>query len=76
MPLDEISPWLVDAVVATEDRRFCDHFGVDPVGLARAVLDNLRAGAVVAGGSTITQQLAKNLYLTPGALAHAASCRS
>ncbi len=65
VPLSEISPWLVDAVVATEDRRFFDHVGIDPVGLGRAMLDNLRAGAVVAGGSTITQQLAKNLYLTP-----------
>ena len=65
VPLSAISPWLVDAVVATEDRRFFHHFGVDPIGLGRAALDNLRAGAVVAGGSTITQQLAKNLYLTP-----------
>ena len=64
-PLSEISPWLIDAVIATEDRRFRHHFGVDPVGLARAMVDNLRAGAFVAGGSTITQQLAKNLYLTP-----------
>ena len=63
--LDEVSPWLVKAVLATEDSRFYDHFGVDPIGLARAFLDNLRAGGVVAGGSTITQQLAKNLYLTP-----------
>ena len=65
VPLNEISPWLVQAVVATEDRRFRHHFGVDPVGLVRALIDNVRAGAVVAGGSTITQQLAKNLYLTP-----------
>ncbi|MGD9509934.1 MAG: transglycosylase domain-containing protein [Geminicoccaceae bacterium] len=65
VPLSAISPWLVDAVVATEDRRFFNHVGIDPIGLARAVVDNLRAGEVVAGGSTITQQLAKNLYLTP-----------
>ena len=52
------------AVVATEDRRFHYHFGVDPVGLARAMAENLRAGAIVQGGSTITQQLAKNLYLS------------
>ena len=65
VPLSQISAWLVDAVVATEDRRFFHHLGIDPVGLARAALDNLRAGEVVAGGSTITQQLAKNLYLTP-----------
>ncbi len=65
VPLGEISPWLVEAVVATEDRRFRHHFGIDPIGLLRAAVDNLRAGGVVAGGSTITQQLAKNLYLTP-----------
>ena len=63
--LDEISPRLAQAVLAIEDRRFRHHFGIDPIGLGRAALENLRAGAVVAGGSTITQQLAKNLYLTP-----------
>ncbi|MEK0082405.1 transglycosylase domain-containing protein [Benzoatithermus flavus] len=63
--LDEISPWLVKAVIATEDSRFYHHFGIDPIGLARALVKNLLAGDVVAGGSTITQQLAKNLYLTP-----------
>jgi penicillin-binding protein 1A len=63
--IGEISPWLVKAVIATEDSRFYRHFGLDPIGLARALVDNLRAGEVVAGGSTITQQLAKNLYLTP-----------
>ncbi len=63
--LAEISPWLVKAVIATEDSRFRRHFGIDPIGLARAMVTNLQAGEVVAGGSTITQQLAKNLYLTP-----------
>ena len=62
-PARGVSPWLVKAVIATEDRRFYHHFGVDPVGLARASLDNLRAGRSSPGGSTITQQLAKNLYL-------------
>ena len=62
--LDEVSPQLIDAVIATEDRRFYSHFGLDPLGLARAVVANLRAGGVVQGGSTITQQLAKNLFLT------------
>ncbi len=62
--LDEISPHLIDAVLATEDRRFYGHFGVDPWGVIRAGLANLRAGGVVQGGSTITQQLAKNLFLT------------
>ncbi len=55
---------LPQAVLATEDRHFYDHWGVDPRGLARALYVNLRAGAVVQGGSTITQQLAKNLFLT------------
>lgn len=63
--LDEISPWLVKAVVATEDRRFFEHGGIDPVGVVRALWTNLRAGETVEGGSTISQQLAKNLYLTP-----------
>jgi penicillin-binding protein 1A len=63
--LDAVAPRLVQAVLATEDKRFWSHFGVDPIGLARAALANLRAGEVVAGGSTITQQLAKNLFLTP-----------
>ncbi len=63
--LGEISPWLVKAVLATEDRRFYRHFGIDLLGTARAFLRNLVSGSYVAGGSTITQQLAKNLYLTP-----------
>ncbi len=63
--LDDISPLLVKAVIATEDHRFYQHFGIDPIGMLRAAYINFRAGAVVAGGSTITQQLAKNLYLTP-----------
>jgi penicillin-binding protein 1A len=53
------------AVLAVEDRRFYHHPGIDPFGLARAALANLRAGEIVQGGSTITQQLAKNLFLTP-----------
>lgn len=56
---------LVQAVLATEDRRFHSHYGVDPVGLARAMVKNVQAGTVVEGGSTITQQLAKNVFLTP-----------
>src|SRR5947209_3573785 len=59
--LGEISPWLVKAVVATEDARFYHHFGLDPLGLARAFLVDLKARHVVEGGSTITQQLVKNL---------------
>ncbi|HEY1432249.1 MAG TPA: PBP1A family penicillin-binding protein [Stellaceae bacterium] len=65
LTLKEMSPYLPKAVIATEDRRFYSHFGVDPLGLARAALANIAAGHVVQGGSTITQQLAKNLFLTP-----------
>jgi len=53
------------AVIAVEDRRFYDHFGIDPRGLIRALVVNLRAGEVAQGGSTITQQVAKNLFLAP-----------
>ena len=61
----DLPPALVQAVLATEDRRFYSHFGLDPIGLARAFVANVRAGGVVQGGSTLTQQLAKNLFLTP-----------
>lgn len=63
--LSEMSPFLPEAVVAIEDRRFYHHFGVDPIGLSRALVTNLFAGSVVQGGSTLTQQLAKNLFLQP-----------
>jgi penicillin-binding protein 1A len=53
------------AVLATEDRRFYSHFGLDVIALARATLANLRAGRVVQGASTLTQQIAKNVFLTP-----------
>jgi penicillin-binding protein 1A len=56
---------LPEAVIATEDRRFYSHFGLDPIGLVRAVFADFEAGHFVEGGSTITQQLAKNLFLTP-----------
>ncbi len=62
--LREMPAWLPQAVIATEDRRFYSHFGIDVIGLARAGYVNLRAGRVVQGGSTITQQLAKNVFLT------------
>jgi penicillin-binding protein 1A len=65
LTLPEMSPYLPKAVVATEDRRFYSHFGIDPFGLMRAAVADLSAGHVVQGGSTITQQLAKNLFLTP-----------
>ncbi len=63
--LSDLPPTLPQAVIAIEDRRFYTHFGVDPFGLMRAALSNLRAGDVVQGGSTLTQQLAKNLFLNP-----------
>ena len=56
---------LIKAVMATEDRNFFRHFGVDPWGLLRAMVANVKAGRIVQGGSTITQQLAKNVFLTP-----------
>ena len=65
LTLDQMSPYIPQAVMATEDRRFYHHFGVDPIGLARAFWVNMRAGHTVQGGSTITQQLAKNLFLKP-----------
>lgn len=65
LQFNELPKPLVDAVVATEDRRFFSHFGVDPLGIARAMVANLRAGRFVQGGSTVTQQLAKNVFLTP-----------
>jgi penicillin-binding protein 1A len=65
LSLREMSPYLPKAVIATEDRRFYSHFGIDPIGLLRAAVANLAAGRVVQGGSTITQQLARNLFLTP-----------
>lgn len=65
VPLAEMPPALLQAALATEDRRFYSHFGLDPVGIARAVAANHAAGEIAEGGSTITQQLAKGLFLTP-----------
>ncbi len=65
LDLPDIAPTIPEAVLATEDRRFYSHVGVDPIGLARALFTDLRAGHMVQGGSTITQQLAKNLFLKP-----------
>ncbi len=64
VPLDELPDHLIKSVLATEDRRFFDHFGVDFIGTARAFVTNVNAGETVQGGSTLTQQLAKNLFLT------------
>jgi penicillin-binding protein 1A len=60
----DVSPHLVAAILAAEDRRFYDHWGLDPRGLLRATVANIRAGRVVQGGSTITQQVAKNVFLS------------
>src|SRR5204863_3608365 len=65
LSLKQMSPCLPQAVIATEDRRFYSHFGIDPIGLVRAAVIDLRARHVVQGGSTISQQLAKILFLTP-----------
>ncbi|MEM6712165.1 MAG: transglycosylase domain-containing protein [Pseudomonadota bacterium] len=62
--LAELPHYLPQAVIAIEDRRFHSHLGLDPIGLARAMVVNAQAGRFVQGGSTITQQLAKNLFLT------------
>jgi len=63
--LNEMSPYLPQAVIAIEDRRFRDHIGVDVIGLARAFITNAIHLRLVQGGSTLTQQLAKNLFLKP-----------
>ncbi|HXW27608.1 MAG TPA: PBP1A family penicillin-binding protein [Xanthobacteraceae bacterium] len=63
IPLEQFPDHLIKAVLATEDRRFYDHFGIDISGIFRAFSANARAGGVVQGGSSITQQLAKNLFL-------------
>jgi penicillin-binding protein 1A len=65
VPLTQIPQSLRDAIIATEDRRFYHHWGVDPIGIARAIAQNYRRGRIVEGGSTITQQLSKVLFLTP-----------
>ena len=63
--LDQVPKHLIQAVVAVEDRRFFEHGGIDLRGLGRAMTANVTAGRLVQGGSTITQQVAKNLFLTP-----------
>ena len=65
VPLARVSPSVIDAIVAVEDRRFHRHRGVDPIGIARATWANVRAGRIVQGASTITQQLARAEQLTP-----------
>ncbi|HEU4368208.1 MAG TPA: penicillin-binding protein 1A [Methylomirabilota bacterium] len=65
VPLAHVPQSLRDAVIATEDKRFFYHWGIDPIGIARAIAQNYRRGRIVEGGSTITQQLTKVLFLTP-----------
>lgn len=68
--VQELSPYIPQALMAIEDRRFYSHFGVDIIGLIRAAYTNYRADRVVQGGSTITQQLAKNFLMTQGLYDH------
>lgn len=63
--LEEVPPTLIQGLLATEDRDFYQHFGISPKGIARAMWSNLKAGGMVQGGSTITQQLVKNFFLHP-----------
>ncbi|MEZ5918214.1 MAG: transglycosylase domain-containing protein, partial [Parvularculaceae bacterium] len=65
VPVGELPPFLIKAFLSTEDRRYYQHRGVDLRGIARAFVTNLKSGGVREGGSTITQQLARNLFLTP-----------
>ncbi|WP_258240827.1 penicillin-binding protein 1A [Pseudidiomarina homiensis] len=62
--LEDVPQPLIDAFLATEDNRFYDHFGIDPIGVARAFFQLVTTGDIQSGGSTITQQLARNVYLT------------
>jgi len=64
VPLEDMPDHFIKAVLATEDRRFFEHFGIDILGTFRALVDDLRANAVVQGGSSISQQLAKNVFLS------------
>lgn len=68
--VQDLSPYIPQALMAIEDRRFYSHFGVDIIGLVRAAYTNYRADRVVQGGSTITQQLAKNFLMTQGLYGH------
>ncbi len=61
----DLPPYVGQAVIATEDKRFYHHWGVDPVGILRAMFRNAAGGELIQGGSTITQQLAKNAFLSP-----------
>lgn len=62
--IEELPETYLDAVVSVEDHRFYDHIGLDFIAIGRAIVNDIKAGSFVEGGSTITQQLAKNLYFT------------
>lgn len=64
LPLDEVPQSLIDGLIAVEDRRFYQHWGISPVGIARALWANVTSASIAQGGSTLTQQLVKNMYLT------------
>ncbi len=64
--VEDLPDFVPNAFIAIEDRRFRSHFGIDPIGMTRAAVQNMMTGHVVQGGSTLTQQLAKNLFLSPG----------
>jgi penicillin-binding protein 1B len=65
IPLDRVPPTLIKTLLIIEDRRFFSHFGVDPIAIGRAFWVNMTRGVLVQGGSTLTQQLAKNLFYSP-----------
>ncbi|MGI6093632.1 MAG: penicillin-binding protein 1A [Veillonellaceae bacterium] len=62
--INSISPYVQQAIIANEDTRFYNHLGIDPIGILRAIFVNIRTGSIAEGGSTLTQQLAKNMFLT------------
>lgn len=64
LKLEDVPPALIDGLIANEDRAYYSHFGINPLGIARAMVRNIQAGRFVQGGSTLTQQLIKNYYLT------------
>src|SRR5690606_31936070 len=64
VPLEKLPDYFVKATLATEDRRFYDHWGIDPIGTLRALISNAQGDNSTQGGSSITQQLAKNLFLS------------